>query len=217
MTPVLLLLGQVLHWPTLHSAHLSWMNINSVYEIPGPILCRSLITFFDPVFPYIVIESETCDRLGWTLGARDWIFWQISFTFTALLSESFTKPSSPGNKLGLTIHETRLNNLWFKRSSTSIRFCDVGGQGWFGTSHFISSEIDRDIDTRAACDLLYLRLYWLHGQNLVKQTYLMTICTPLPHQRSLKVCKTGFYQEAVLGGGSLCQWHSVGMISNFTV
>ena len=150
MTPVFMLLGQVhvvyVAWPTLHSAHLSWMNINSVYEIPRPRWCRSLNMFFDPVFPYIVIESKTCDRLGWALGIRDWIFWQTSFTFTAFPSKSFMKPSFPAYELGLTLHETRLNNLRFKRSSTSIRFCGLGGQGWFGTSHFISSEIDRDIN-----------------------------------------------------------------------
>ena len=36
------------------------MNINIVYEIPRPRLYRSLITFFDPVFLYIVAESKTC-------------------------------------------------------------------------------------------------------------------------------------------------------------
>ena len=35
----------------------------------------------------------------------------------------------------------------------------------------------------------------------------MAICTRLPFQGSIKVFKTGPYQEAVLGGGSLWQWH----------
>ena len=112
MTRVLMLLGKVLDWPTLYSAHLSWININSVFEIRGHKWCRSLITFFDRVFPYIVIESKTCDRLCWMLGTRDWIF----FTFAAFLLESFTKPSFPAYELGLTIHET----LWILANSIKV-------------------------------------------------------------------------------------------------
>ena len=63
--PSSVLFGTNFDWFSLHSAHLSSINLVSVYDSPCPILCKSVITSLEPVFLYIFsdIARETVSHL----------------------------------------------------------------------------------------------------------------------------------------------------------
>ena len=113
-------------WFSLHSAHLSSINLVSVYDSPCPILCESVITSLESVVLYIL--SDNCERDGFAFGIKVSISSQILEILVALTLDNFTVPFSSKVELGLTIDVIRLNKvlllvLMFFSSSMS---CGVG-------------------------------------------------------------------------------------------
>ena len=72
-------------WFSLHSAHLSSINLVSVYDSPCPILCKSVITSFEPVILYIFSDNHTCERDGFAFGIEVSISPQILETLVTLI------------------------------------------------------------------------------------------------------------------------------------
>ena len=74
MTPFLIFDGMIELEFLVHSAHLSCMNIVSVFEIQAPSCFRSLITICDLVFPKVVIDNKILLNPGCQTGTNDCIF-----------------------------------------------------------------------------------------------------------------------------------------------
>ena len=65
MTPFLMFDRMIELQFSVRSAHLSYMNIVSVFEIPTPTCFRSLITICDLVFAKVVIDNKIWLNPGW--------------------------------------------------------------------------------------------------------------------------------------------------------
>ena len=125
--------GTNFDWFSLHSAHLSSINLVSVCESPCPILCKSVTISLETVFLYIFSANNTCERGGFAFGIKVSISSQILETLVALALDNFTVPISSKVELGLTIDAIRLDKvlllvLMFFSSSMS---CGVGGHWCF--------------------------------------------------------------------------------------
>ena len=65
MTPFLMFDRMIELQFSVRSAHLSYMNIVSVFQIPTPTCFRSLITICDLVFAKVVIDNKIWLNPGW--------------------------------------------------------------------------------------------------------------------------------------------------------
>ena len=74
MTPFQIFDGMIELKFSVHSAHLSCMNIVSVFEIAAPSCFRSLITICDSVFAKVVIDNKIWLNPGSEPGTNDCIF-----------------------------------------------------------------------------------------------------------------------------------------------
>ena len=119
MTPFLIFDGMLELKFSVHSAHLSCMNIVSVFEIPEPSCFRSLITICDRVFAKVVIDNKIWLNPVCEPGTNDYIFLTISLNLVAFRSENRIKPFLPIAALGLTIHAIKLNNCLSNSKSLS--------------------------------------------------------------------------------------------------
>ena len=59
---------------SIHSAHLSCMNIVPIFEMPAPSCFGSLITICDPVFAKVVVNNKISLNPGCEPGTNYCIF-----------------------------------------------------------------------------------------------------------------------------------------------
>ena len=108
-----ILFGTSFDWFSLHSAHLSWIKIVSVYDSPCPILCKSVITSLEPVFLYTFSNNNTWGRGGFAFDIKVSISPQILETLLALTWDNFTVSLSSKVELGLTIDAIGLTKFYY--------------------------------------------------------------------------------------------------------
>ena len=89
-----ILFGSIFDWFPLHSAHLSSINLASVYVSPCPILCKSVIISLKPVFLYMFSDNKAGERDGFAFGIQVSISSQILETLVGLALDNFAVPFS---------------------------------------------------------------------------------------------------------------------------